>query len=479
MLLLVDRIEVGAEVPALTLAIFQAGLKLYEHEFKGVALGQLSHFIELRLLRLDELTIVCTAQKDCFLCRIDPKEVPSNLYFHLARPLLPPRPLPQANAHILLQAYIKDSCEVDTLENPLPDKYREMILEAGLAREEVLFCRKYSRTFRMRESNFNLLYSKLGWLGAHYLIPHERLLALNILPTHLRHRPHSSKALHTRVALLNRYTRTVYGKGVAPFPSGEGRVSAEMIKEGIRSEYEGTAPSLRASLSEAHTYNSASRLACYALDNFHVGNSHFLEFYHRMAQLPLLHYLAYRPRQFFLLPTFTLQVATPASVCTVVFSEKGLPFPPLPPPLAQQIELAAQAYSRLPAEVEFGYPDGQLYFDDFLAQLRLNLLRRVVEAGRREEGRKARPWGTALTCTSVPVPNYRLHAFFEVMNETKQIIQLHFRDHQPRTGINYEDYGLIAGRWTPVHCLGVQKTQGASYYAVVEEITRKTHILRE
>jgi hypothetical protein len=60
----------------------------------------------------------------------------------------------------------------------LPLKYHEAIMTAGLAKEDLLFCRKYSKTFRMRENNFNLLYSKLGWFGCHYLVPDERLLGL-------------------------------------------------------------------------------------------------------------------------------------------------------------------------------------------------------------------------------------------------------------------------------------------------------------
>lgn len=33
----------------------------------------------------------------------------------------------------------------------------------------------------MRENNFNLLYTKLGWFGNHYLIPDDRLIQIDIL----------------------------------------------------------------------------------------------------------------------------------------------------------------------------------------------------------------------------------------------------------------------------------------------------------
>jgi hypothetical protein len=65
-----------------------------------------------------------------------------------------------------------------------------------------------------------------------------------------------------------------------------------------------------------------------------------------------------------------------------------------------------------------------MYFDDFLAQLRLNILKRVVELNKKEAGKKGKRWGSALVSSSVPIPNYKLHYFYEAMNETKQIIQL-------------------------------------------------------
>lgn len=79
-------------------------------------MSQLGHFIELRLIKLDEMTIICTSGRQSYLCRIDPKEVPSNLYFHFARPLLPAqRSASESNRHMLFQAYIKDNCEIDAL----------------------------------------------------------------------------------------------------------------------------------------------------------------------------------------------------------------------------------------------------------------------------------------------------------------------------------------------------------------------------
>jgi hypothetical protein len=53
----------------------------------------------------------------------------------------------------------------------------------------------------------------------------------------------------------------------------------------------------------------------------------FLEFYYQINEkLPLIRYLSYHPKLFFLLPTFTLQVSTYNSVCTIIISEKGIPF---------------------------------------------------------------------------------------------------------------------------------------------------------
>lgn len=86
--------------------------------------------------------------------------------------------------------------------------------------------------------------------------------------------------------------------------------------------------------------------------------------------------------------------------------------------------MKAQEYSRLPVEVEFSYTDEDMYFDDFLGQLRLNILKRVIELDKKENGKKGRRWGSALVSSSLPIPNYKLHYFYEVMNETKQIVQL-------------------------------------------------------
>ena len=43
-------------------------------------------------------------------------------------------------------------------------------------------------------------------------------------------------------------------------------------------------------------------------------------------KLPLINYLSYHPKLFYLLPTFTIQVSNNVSVCTIVFSEKGNAF---------------------------------------------------------------------------------------------------------------------------------------------------------
>lgn len=84
----IDKIELGCRTPELGLTIFQSGEKKYEHNFKGVDLSQLDHLIELKLAKLEELNIICTNGKESFSCRLDPREMPSNLYFHLVKPLI-------------------------------------------------------------------------------------------------------------------------------------------------------------------------------------------------------------------------------------------------------------------------------------------------------------------------------------------------------------------------------------------------------
>jgi hypothetical protein len=79
----------------------------------------------------------------------------------------------------------------------------------------------------MRENNFNLLYSKLGWFGNHYLIPDERLIDIEILGN----RNGGKDDILTRIALINKYTRFLSGKALIPYPSNElRRLSIEIIK---------------------------------------------------------------------------------------------------------------------------------------------------------------------------------------------------------------------------------------------------------
>lgn len=66
-----------------------------------------------------------------------------------------------------------------------------------------------------------------------------------------------------------------------------------------------------------------------------------------------------------------------------------------------------------------------MYFDDFLALLRLNILKRIIALDKKDKkAAKHKRWPNSLSSSSVMIPNYKLHYFYEVMNETKQIIQL-------------------------------------------------------
>lgn len=62
----------------------------------------------------------------------------------------------------------------------------------------------------MRENNFNLLYTKLGWFGNHYLIPEDRLLDIQTISLR-QNQPNTN-----RIYALDRYTRVVYGKTILP-----------------------------------------------------------------------------------------------------------------------------------------------------------------------------------------------------------------------------------------------------------------------
>jgi hypothetical protein len=63
----------------------------------------------------------------------------------------------------------------------VPSIYRELILEDKVSKDDILFSKRFDKSFRMAENNFNLLYSKLGWYGCHYLVPDDRLLHVSLL----------------------------------------------------------------------------------------------------------------------------------------------------------------------------------------------------------------------------------------------------------------------------------------------------------
>lgn len=101
-----------------------------------------------------------------------------------------------------------------------------------------------------------------------------------------------------------------------------------------------------------------------------------------------------------------------------------------------------------------------MYFDDFLVLLRLNILKRIIALDKKDKKTsKAKRWPNSLNSTSVQIPNYKLHHFYEVMNETKQIIQLEFKELKRfKQTIAYNDYGLVCNRWIKVHCVSLLKT---------------------
>lgn len=175
----------------------------------------------------------------------------------------------------------------------------------------------------MPENNFNLLYSKLGWFNCHYLVPDDRLISVQFLGP----KQAGGEDLHLRTARLNKYTRSLFGKAILPYPTNEDRLlTIDIIKENVLTSYEPHRVSSQ--FTEMNVYSSASRLLCYCLDNFSMPTSmSFLQFYQQMGEkLPLIHYLSYQPKQFYYLPSFTFQVYCPTSTATVLISEKGAPF---------------------------------------------------------------------------------------------------------------------------------------------------------
>lgn len=115
----------------------------------------------------------------------------------------------------------------------------------------------------MRDNNFNLLYSKLGWYGNHYILPNERIIQLQAL---------SRSPRQINVEPLVRYTRCVYGKAVIPKSPQGFLYCAEIMKGYIVANF---LPSVyrNQERSEESQYDSAGRLLCYTLDNFYIPSS--------------------------------------------------------------------------------------------------------------------------------------------------------------------------------------------------------------
>lgn len=123
--MVIDHIDLGAEVTAISVSLHQNHQKIYEHEFNGINLDELHHPIEFKLLRLDTITILInhktsSSQLMAYRCELDPKSFPSNYYFQFVEELTPLKLLPHRTRCIGFQVYIKDSCEVEYLENYIP-----------------------------------------------------------------------------------------------------------------------------------------------------------------------------------------------------------------------------------------------------------------------------------------------------------------------------------------------------------------------
>ena len=90
------------------------------------------------------------------------------------------------------------------------------MLEDGVDKDDVVFCKRFARSFRMAENNFNLLYSKLGWYGCHYLVPDDRMVGLQVVGL----KQAGEEELRARGGRLSRFSRVLLGKAVIPQPTG-------------------------------------------------------------------------------------------------------------------------------------------------------------------------------------------------------------------------------------------------------------------
>ena len=66
------------------------------------------------------------------------------------------------------------------------------------------------------------------------------------------------------------------------------------------------------------------------------------------------------------------------------------------------------------------------------------------------------------------------------MNETKQIIQLEFKETKKKSiaqCLKFDDFGWIGGRWQNVYCITKFKASSTMFYYVMTQLKRKKYIL--
>jgi len=61
--------------------------------------------------------------------------------------------------------------------------------------------------------------------------------------------------------------------------------------------------------------------------------------------------------------------------------------------------------------MEISYSDEEIYFDDFMYYLRLNILKRVIQLGRNRKP-KGKKWPNSLVSSTISIPNYELYHFY-------------------------------------------------------------------
>lgn len=429
LLIRLDKIDLHAECPKLTLYLFQNNQQLLEHKFVERCMQQLDFTMKMRLESLSDviLAVLLDNATQVQFCRLSPRYLPSNCSFSLVLLLEKEERYAMAEDDcncMHLQLIINEGQEaLPQIKLDAPRRYLDFFMDTQDIKVDVTLLHRYNTTVRHSENNFNLLYSQLGWFNGCYLMPHDRLLNMYAAPGELYECEEGELAHFFKVA---RYSRCVYGRAVL---CNTGRnYFIEFEKNGVRCytiHHADQPADMRAS------FAASSLLSCYPLETVTPNHNSYLEFYLNVMELPLIDYLGYSPSRFVEVPELSFDLFLADQRSAVIFTQDGDHFRDFSEDQTAEIE-SAITFRKLKLRPKhlFRLPEMGSCLDNFLYQLRLNILHQIITVEPPAPDKSLVKWPNRVavktTDMAKPLPNMPMGTFLSLVAETKQSISLEF-----------------------------------------------------